>query len=53
MKCIELVLFPDEDYESAVRALNGKLYPDPPEAAACSEGKCKTTCYFWCLEHIN
>ncbi|XP_038132309.1 E3 SUMO-protein ligase RanBP2 isoform X3 [Cyprinodon tularosa] len=29
----------DEDFESAVRALNGKLYPDPPEAAAaaCSE----------------
>ncbi|XP_028290969.1 ranBP2-like and GRIP domain-containing protein 3 isoform X2 [Gouania willdenowi] len=27
----------DEDYESAVKALNGKLYPDPPErkAAAC------------------
>ncbi|XP_014830529.1 PREDICTED: E3 SUMO-protein ligase RanBP2 isoform X2 [Poecilia mexicana] len=24
----------DEDFESAVRALNGKLYPDPPEAAA-------------------
>lgn len=24
----------DEDYESAVRALNGKLYPDPPESAA-------------------
>lgn len=29
--------FSDEDYESAVRALNGKLYLDPPEkkAAAC------------------
>uniref|UniRef100_A0A1A7Y538 E3 SUMO-protein ligase RanBP2 n=1 Tax=Iconisemion striatum TaxID=60296 RepID=A0A1A7Y538_9TELE len=27
----------DEDYESAVKALNGKLYPDPPEAAACGE----------------
>ncbi|XP_017279338.1 E3 SUMO-protein ligase RanBP2 isoform X2 [Kryptolebias marmoratus] len=27
----------DEDYESAVRALNGKLYPDPPEAAASGE----------------
>ncbi|KAM9347457.1 E3 SUMO-protein ligase RanBP2 [Symphorus nematophorus] len=29
----------DEDYESAVRALNGKLYPDPPErkAAACGD----------------
>uniref|UniRef100_I3J9D8 E3 SUMO-protein ligase RanBP2 n=1 Tax=Oreochromis niloticus TaxID=8128 RepID=I3J9D8_ORENI len=29
----------DEDYESAVKALNGKLYPDPPErkAAACGD----------------
>ncbi|XP_041856874.1 E3 SUMO-protein ligase RanBP2 isoform X2 [Melanotaenia boesemani] len=29
----------DEDYESAVRALNGKLYPDPPAtaAAACND----------------
>ncbi|XP_070831373.1 E3 SUMO-protein ligase RanBP2 isoform X2 [Chaetodon trifascialis] len=29
----------DEDYESAVNALNGKLYPDPPErhAAACGD----------------
>ncbi|XP_038576160.1 ranBP2-like and GRIP domain-containing protein 3 isoform X1 [Micropterus salmoides] len=29
----------DEDYESAVKALNGKLYLDPPEkrAAACGE----------------
>ncbi|MEQ2199645.1 hypothetical protein XENOCAPTIV_006824, partial [Xenoophorus captivus] len=32
---------PDEDFESAVRALSGKLYPDPPAAAAavCAEGK--------------
>ena len=32
--------FSDEDYESAVKALNGKLYPDSPEstAAACGEG---------------
>ncbi|XP_008275426.1 E3 SUMO-protein ligase RanBP2 isoform X1 [Stegastes partitus] len=29
----------DEDYESAVKALNGKLYPDPPQkkAAACAD----------------
>uniref|UniRef100_A0A3B4UK30 E3 SUMO-protein ligase RanBP2 n=1 Tax=Seriola dumerili TaxID=41447 RepID=A0A3B4UK30_SERDU len=29
----------DEDYESAVKALNGKLYPDPPEKkdAACGD----------------
>nr|XP_020470121.1 RANBP2-like and GRIP domain-containing protein 8 [Monopterus albus] len=30
----------DEDFESAVKALNGKLYPDPPEqkaAAACGD----------------
>nr|XP_043889627.1 E3 SUMO-protein ligase RanBP2 isoform X2 [Solea senegalensis] len=27
----------DEDYESAVKALNGKLYPDPPGATACSD----------------
>ncbi|XP_028289444.1 ranBP2-like and GRIP domain-containing protein 3 isoform X2 [Parambassis ranga] len=29
----------DEDFESAVKALNGKLYPDPPErkAAACAD----------------
>uniref|UniRef100_A0AAQ6AB98 RAN binding protein 2 n=1 Tax=Amphiprion ocellaris TaxID=80972 RepID=A0AAQ6AB98_AMPOC len=29
----------DEDFESAVAALNGKLYPDPPEkkAAACAD----------------
>ncbi|XP_031714302.1 E3 SUMO-protein ligase RanBP2 isoform X3 [Anarrhichthys ocellatus] len=29
----------DEDFESAVSALNGKLYPDPPErkAAACGD----------------
>nr|XP_054592033.1 E3 SUMO-protein ligase RanBP2 isoform X1 [Nothobranchius furzeri] len=27
----------DEDFESAVKALNGKLYLDPPEAAACHE----------------
>ncbi|KAM9850833.1 E3 SUMO-protein ligase RanBP2 [Aulostomus maculatus] len=29
----------DEDYESAVKALNGKLYPDPPErkVAACAD----------------
>ncbi|XP_071357081.1 E3 SUMO-protein ligase RanBP2 isoform X2 [Trachinotus anak] len=29
----------DEDYESAVKALNGKLYPDPPQkkAAACGD----------------
>ncbi|XP_041807190.1 E3 SUMO-protein ligase RanBP2 isoform X1 [Chelmon rostratus] len=29
----------DEDYESAVKALNGKLYPDPPEkhGAACGD----------------
>lgn len=32
--------FSDEDYESAVKALNGKLYPDTPEkkAAACGDG---------------
>ena len=29
----------DEDYESAVKALNGKLYPDPRQAAACADGK--------------
>uniref|UniRef100_A0A8C4DG40 E3 SUMO-protein ligase RanBP2 n=1 Tax=Dicentrarchus labrax TaxID=13489 RepID=A0A8C4DG40_DICLA len=30
----------DEDFESAVKALNGKLYADPPEkkAAACGDG---------------
>ncbi|KAM6934517.1 LOW QUALITY PROTEIN: E3 SUMO-protein ligase RanBP2 [Xenentodon cancila] len=27
----------DEDYDSAVKALNGKLYPSPPEAAACGD----------------
>ncbi|XP_007557223.1 ranBP2-like and GRIP domain-containing protein 4 isoform X2 [Poecilia formosa] len=30
----------DEDFESAVRALNGKLYPDPPEAAAAAAAVC-------------
>uniref|UniRef100_A0A8C4DAI0 E3 SUMO-protein ligase RanBP2 n=1 Tax=Dicentrarchus labrax TaxID=13489 RepID=A0A8C4DAI0_DICLA len=32
----------DEDFESAVKALNGKLYADPPEkkAAACGDGMC-------------
>lgn len=51
MKFIEFVLFLDEDYESAVRALNGKLYPDPLEAAACSEGKSVKQLRY--IEHIN
>ncbi|XP_069554564.1 E3 SUMO-protein ligase RanBP2 isoform X2 [Brachyistius frenatus] len=28
----------DEDFESAVKALNGKLYPDPPEKKAAASG---------------
>ncbi|KAM8856290.1 E3 SUMO-protein ligase RanBP2 [Spinachia spinachia] len=27
----------DEDFEAAVKALNGKLYPDSPQAAACAD----------------
>ncbi|KAM9709165.1 E3 SUMO-protein ligase RanBP2 isoform 1-T1 [Menidia menidia] len=33
----------DEDYDSAVKALNGKLYPDVPQAAACPD---ETDCQF-------
>uniref|UniRef100_A0A8C7VFJ9 E3 SUMO-protein ligase RanBP2 n=1 Tax=Oncorhynchus mykiss TaxID=8022 RepID=A0A8C7VFJ9_ONCMY len=29
----------DEDFETAVKALNGKLYPDPPERKAANSGK--------------
>lgn len=28
----------DEDFESAVKALNGKLYPDIPEKKSASSG---------------
>lgn len=45
----------DEDYESAVKALNGKLYPDPPEAkaAACGDGMQPIPCYILCTSsHI-
>lgn len=28
----------DEDFESAVKALNGKLYPDAPEKKSASSG---------------
>lgn len=28
----------DEDFESAVKALNGKLYPDTPENKSASSG---------------
>lgn len=28
----------DEDFESAVKALNGKLYPDTPERKSASSG---------------
>uniref|UniRef100_A0A4W6FHP3 RAN binding protein 2 n=1 Tax=Lates calcarifer TaxID=8187 RepID=A0A4W6FHP3_LATCA len=37
----------DEDYESAVKALNGKLYPDPPQkkAAACGDGMTVMSCH--------
>uniref|UniRef100_A0A3P9K300 E3 SUMO-protein ligase RanBP2 n=1 Tax=Oryzias latipes TaxID=8090 RepID=A0A3P9K300_ORYLA len=31
----------DEDFESAVKALNGKLYPDPPQAAASDNDSCE------------
>ncbi|KAM4730719.1 E3 SUMO-protein ligase RanBP2 [Anableps anableps] len=36
----------DEDFESAVRALNGKLYPDPPEAAAAAVHAEEPDCQF-------
>uniref|UniRef100_A0A8C7C4Z8 E3 SUMO-protein ligase RanBP2 n=1 Tax=Oncorhynchus kisutch TaxID=8019 RepID=A0A8C7C4Z8_ONCKI len=32
----------DEDFETAVKALNGKLYPDPPERKAANSGKFHT-----------
>ncbi|KAJ8252858.1 hypothetical protein GJAV_G00206370 [Gymnothorax javanicus] len=32
----------DEDYEAAVRKLNGKLYPDPPEAITLETGAPET-----------
>ncbi|KAJ8245083.1 hypothetical protein GJAV_G00275560 [Gymnothorax javanicus] len=32
----------DEDYEAAVRKLNGKLYPDPPEAVTLETGAPET-----------
>lgn len=43
MKCFE---FLDEDYESAVKALNGKLYDDCPrkKAAACGDGTYVVSC---------
>lgn len=31
----------DEDFETAVKALNGKLYRDPPEREAVSAGSGK------------
>lgn len=39
--------FSDEDYESAVQALNGKLYLDPPvkKAAACGDGMYVISCH--------
>lgn len=35
---LNLFEFSDEDFESAVKALNGNLYPDPPQAAASDNG---------------
>uniref|UniRef100_A0A669BBF6 E3 SUMO-protein ligase RanBP2 n=1 Tax=Oreochromis niloticus TaxID=8128 RepID=A0A669BBF6_ORENI len=34
----------DEDYESAVKALNGKLYPDPPERKAAAYNWFESDC---------
>ena len=36
---LTLVCVADEDFETAVKALNGKLYPDPPERKAANSGK--------------
>lgn len=52
--CDKVFLCPaDEDYESAVRALNGKLYPDVPQRRAAGRGdgtwQLVTLYLSWCL----
>lgn len=43
----------DEDYESAVKALNGKLYPDVPQRKTAARGDGTWLLVTVCITHMQ